>query len=112
MASGTPVAATNWSGPTAYLDATNGYPVAVEPDLRAVGDGPFADHRWAEPDAAHLAAILRRARDDPAERARLGAAARAAMARFAPAALAADVAAHLARIRAARPRAPPGGAEL
>ena len=104
MASGTPVAATNWSGPTAYLDASNGYPVDVA-GLVDVGDGPFADHKWAEPDADHLARILRRARDDPAERAALGAKARADMvARFAPDKMASDVAAHLARIERALPR--------
>ena len=67
----------------------------------AVGDGPFASHRWAEPDAAHLAAILRRAKADPAERRALGAKARADMvARFSPAELAAQVNAHLVRIEA------------
>ena len=99
MASGTPVAATNWSGPTAFLDGENGYPLRYAPDLAPVGEGPFADHRWAEPDVAHLAAILRRARDDPSERARLGANARATMVeRFAPAVLARKVQRHLHRI--------------
>ena len=100
MACGAAVAATAWSGPTAYLDESNGYPIRVA-GMVAVGDGPFASHRWAEPDAAHLAAILRRARADPAERRALGARARADMvARFSPAELAAQVNAHLVRIEA------------
>ncbi|KAH8064892.1 glycosyl transferase [Aureococcus anophagefferens] len=63
--------ATAWSGPTAYLDESNGYPIRV----------------------AGLA--------DPAERRALGAKARADMvARFSPAELAAQVNAHLVRIEA------------
>ncbi|KAH8049514.1 glycosyl transferase [Aureococcus anophagefferens] len=65
MACGAAVAATAWSGPTAYLDESNGYPIRV----------------------AGLA--------DPAERRALGAKARADMvARFSPAELAAQVNAH------------------
>lgn len=33
MACGTPVVATNWSGPTAFMDSSNGYPVAIESEL-------------------------------------------------------------------------------
>ncbi|KAJ8614518.1 hypothetical protein CTAYLR_000795 [Chrysophaeum taylorii] len=82
MASGTPIVATNWSGPTAYLTNDNGYPLAFRPDLVRVGDGPFRDHMWAEPDVDHLAAIFRRARDFPDERRAKGARARADMVNF------------------------------
>ena len=84
MASGTPVAATNWSGPTAYLDESVGFPLAWT-GLEAVGEGPFASHQWAAPDAAHLAAIFAEAVADPARLKELGAAARRRMVeRYAP----------------------------
>lgn len=45
---GLPVLATNWSGPTAYLDESVGYP--IEYRLTAVADELRLDrHRWAEP---------------------------------------------------------------
>jgi glycosyltransferase involved in cell wall biosynthesis len=33
MSCGTPVVATNWSGPLEYLNIDNGYPIAIETDL-------------------------------------------------------------------------------
>jgi len=96
MASATPIIATNWSGPTAYLTEDNGYPLRVAPNLSPVAEGPFADHLWAEPDVDHLAALIRRARDFPDERKAKGLRARADMVdRFSPAALAQVVRARL-----------------
>ena len=101
MASGTPIVATNWSGPTAYLDDSVGFPLAWT-GLEPVGEGPFASHEWAAPDAAHLAAIFAEAVADPARLKALGAAARRRMVeRYAPAVLAAEVQSHLKRIRGA-----------
>jgi len=93
MASGTPVIATNWSGPTAFLTEANGYPLHVHDALVPVGgDGPFRDHLWADPDPAHLAELLRRARDFPDERRAKGKRARDdVVARFSPSILAAQV---------------------
>jgi glycosyltransferase involved in cell wall biosynthesis len=55
MACGTPVIATAWSGPTAYLTEENGYPLRVAGMQAATGwDG----HRWALPDEEHLRALL------------------------------------------------------
>ena len=101
MASGTPIVATNWSGPTAYLDASVGFPLAWT-GLEPVGEGPFASHEWAAPDAAHLAAIFAEAVADPARLKALGANARRRMVeRYAPEVLAAEVQGHLKRIREA-----------
>ena len=101
MASGTPIVATNWSGPTAYLDESVGFPLAYT-GLEPVGEGPFASHEWAAPDAAHLAAIFAEAVADPARLKALGANARRRMVeRYAPGVLAAEVQSHLKRIRGA-----------
>ena len=59
MAMGLPVIATNWSGPTAYLDNTVGYPLKytlqpVDASLNLPG------HNWAEPDVDHLRKLMRR----------------------------------------------------
>ena len=98
MASGAAVAATAWSGPTAYLDETNGFPLRWSGPV-LVGDGPFADHMWAEPDAEHLAEIFERARNDPSLCAALGAKARKDMVtHWSPEVLAKQVVRHLDRI--------------
>ena len=57
MASGTPVIATNWSGPTAFLTESNGYPLSIDGLELVGGDGPFADHQWAAPSPSHLAEL-------------------------------------------------------
>ena len=112
MASGTPVAATNWSGSTAYLDETCGFPLAWT-GLEPVGEGPFASHRWAAPDAEHLAAIFAEAVADPARLKRLGERARNRMVeRYAPAVLAAEVRGHLRRVRETVEARRAGGVEL
>ena len=93
MASGTPVIATNWSGPTAFLTEKNGYPLAIHRDLVPVGgDGPFRNHLWADPDHSHLADLMTRARNHPEERIAKGKQARTDMVtRFSPTVLAKQV---------------------
>ena len=88
---GLPVLATNWSGPTSYLDDDVGYPlpcavVAVPDELNLPG------HHWAEPSVTELRARMRRLYEHPDEGKRKGAAARQRMVSyFSPAALADDV---------------------
>ena len=84
MSAGLPVIATNWSGPTAFLDDAVGFPLAYT-GLRPIPDGPFAGHLLAEPDVAHLRSLLRRLVSDPAEGRARGAEARKRMqASFSP----------------------------
>jgi len=105
---GLPVIATNWSGPTAFMSGETGYPlacalVAVPPELN------LPRHRWAEPDAAHLRALLREVYTNREEARRRGAAARRLMEeRFSPAALAQEAVAR-ARELLARRRGAAGG---
>ena len=60
MSMGLPVIATNWSGTTAFLDETVGYPVRVA-ELVSAGEDKVgarglwtAGHQWAQPDIVHL----------------------------------------------------------
>ncbi len=95
---GLPVLATNWSGPTAFLDDSVGYPVAVEALVEAgPGEGPFAGRRWAQPSVAHLRQLMRRvAAERHGEAAARGRAARRRMVeRYAPEVVARRVAARL-----------------
>ena len=91
MAMALPVLATNWSGPTSYLDDDVGYPlpcavVAVPDELNLPG------HHWAEPSVSELRARMRRLYDHPDEGKRKGAAARQRMvSHFSPTALADEV---------------------
>ena len=88
---GLPVIATNWSGPTAYLDETVGYPLRytlapVPAELNLPG------HNWAEPDVAHLRMLMRQVLSRPDKARARGAAARERMLkRFSPAVLAEDI---------------------
>ena len=50
---GLPIIATNWSGPTAFMSATTGFPL----DYTLVDVPPHMEldnHRWAEPSVTHL----------------------------------------------------------
>ena len=91
MAMGLPVIATNWSGPTAYLDNTVGYPLKytlqpVDASLNLPG------HNWAEPDVDHLRKLMRRLVMRPEEGRAKGKRARELMLeRFSPDVLAMDV---------------------
>jgi glycosyltransferase involved in cell wall biosynthesis len=73
MACGTPAIATNWSGPTAFLSAQNGYPlpiVGLEPTHSTAPN--FRAAQWASPDEAALVDLLRQAAANPTERQRKG----------------------------------------
>jgi glycosyltransferase involved in cell wall biosynthesis len=61
MATGLPVIATNWSGPTEYLDPVDSFPLAY----RLVNAAGTESHgyryfgEWAEPDEEHLRTLMR-----------------------------------------------------
>jgi glycosyltransferase involved in cell wall biosynthesis len=76
MACGVPAIATDWSGPQAFLNSANGYPLPI----RGLVDADAANRytrgaRWAEPDTDALVELLRHVANNPAERAARGAAA-------------------------------------
>ncbi|MFP4439540.1 MAG: glycosyltransferase family 4 protein [Chloroflexaceae bacterium] len=73
MACGTPAIATNWSGPTTFVNEANGYPLPIQ-SLRATDSlSPYYQHaRWAEPDEAALVDMLRHVAANPEERQRKG----------------------------------------
>ena len=100
MAMGLPVIATNWSGPTAFMTEENSYPLPIEPRLSRPPPGHhFRNHRWAEPDAKALRALMRRAAERPEEARAKGAAARRDVARrFSPEAVAKIVVDEVRRI--------------
>lgn len=58
MAMGLPIIATNWSGPTEFMTQDNSFPLPIR-GLVPVGEGPFADHLWADPDPEVLVSLLR-----------------------------------------------------
>lgn len=72
MACGLPVIATAWSGPTAFLDDTCGYPLPIRGLVpTGIPTGPYADACWAEPDFDALVELLRhvhRQRDEARQR--------------------------------------------
>ncbi|KAA0178208.1 hypothetical protein FNF27_00062 [Cafeteria roenbergensis] len=84
MAMALPVLATNWSGPTAFLNERNGIPLPFT-HLRPIPEGAFAGHLMAEPDERALRDAMRWVSDHPQEAAELGAQARRDMVeRFSP----------------------------
>ncbi len=56
MSCGVPVIATNWSGVTAYLTESNGYPLQIDGLVEARG---WKGHRWAEPSEQNLRERMR-----------------------------------------------------
>ncbi len=58
MSSGIPVIATNWSGPSEFLNEENGFPVKSD-GLEEISDGPFKGHYWSKPDVNHLRMRMR-----------------------------------------------------
>jgi hypothetical protein len=60
------VIATNWSGPTAYLDDSVGYPLSTT-GLTTIRGGAFAGHQWAAPSVTHLKQLMRRVVEHPQE---------------------------------------------
>ncbi|PDV99846.1 glycosyltransferase [Candidatus Chloroploca asiatica] len=60
MACGVPAIVTDWSGSTAFLTETCGYPLAVRRLVPADPHEPlYRGAQWAEPDHDHLVALLR-----------------------------------------------------
>ena len=97
---GLPVIATNWSGPTAFLDEEVGYPLPYEL-VPVPAEHNLAGHRWAEPDVGALRRAMRRLLDHPDEAKARGAAARERMAaRFSNERLAEEAERELARAAA------------
>lgn len=68
MAMGLPTIGTNWSGNTAFMTEENSYLIRCEVvDVPEVGwrETPtYRGHRWAEPEAAHLAELMRKVYTD------------------------------------------------
>jgi glycosyltransferase involved in cell wall biosynthesis len=97
MAMGRPVISTNWSGITAFLDDSVGYPLAIDGLVQA--DGWPAGLRWAQPSVGHLRALMRRVVERPGEARDRGARARARMVeRYSPGVIADLVLEELRRI--------------
>lgn len=68
MACGLPAIATDWGGHTAFLDPADTYPLRVRNLIPAVSECPYyAGFRWADPDAEHLAFLLRDVYEHPEE---------------------------------------------
>jgi glycosyltransferase involved in cell wall biosynthesis len=67
--SGLPVIATNWSGPTEFLNENNSFPLRIEPELEEITEGAFSGHFWAKPSVEHLKERMREVYSEP-ERAR------------------------------------------
>jgi hypothetical protein len=66
------VIATDWSGPTAFLDEEVGYPLRIDGLAEITSPGAFQGHKWAEPSLQHLQDLLRQLVQDPAEAQRRG----------------------------------------
>ena len=66
------IIATNWSGPTAYLDESVGYPLRIDGLEEVAEPGAFLGHRWASPSAAHLMEVMRHVVQHPEEGRRRG----------------------------------------
>ncbi|PNH03657.1 hypothetical protein TSOC_010261 [Tetrabaena socialis] len=110
MAMGLPLIATNWSGITAYLDESVGYPIDVE-RLTTVSDNSvwwFRGLKWAQPSVRHTRQLMRRVYSHREEARARGAAGRRRMVeRYSPDVLAAELARQLRRIDALIPKLPP-----
>ncbi|NJN16095.1 MAG: glycosyltransferase family 4 protein [Oscillochloris sp.] len=76
MACGLPVIVTNWSGPTAFVNESVGYPLPIR-GLEPTGlDHPYyRGAQWADPDGDALVELLRRVRRERTEAAAKGRAA-------------------------------------
>lgn len=69
MACGVPAIATDWSGPSAFLTAENGYPLPIRGLTPAQSNNPYYQGAlWAEPDETALVELLRRVANHPEER--------------------------------------------
>lgn len=71
MLHGTPVIATPYSGVTDFFGSATGWPLRYELVELAAAAGPYpAGSRWADPDVAHAAKLLRRVVSEEDERKR------------------------------------------
>jgi len=69
MACGIPAIATDWSGPTAFLNHENGYPLLIRGLVPADAGGFYGrGARWADPDGDALVELLRHVAQHPEER--------------------------------------------
>jgi glycosyltransferase involved in cell wall biosynthesis len=103
MSMGLPVIATNWSGVTAYLDETVGYPLPIEDvvPVQAQADSEwwFRGLRWAQPSVKELRKLMRHVYENREEAAAKGAAARQRMVeKYSPPAIAEAVLKEVQRI--------------
>ncbi len=74
MACGLPAIATDWSGPTEFLDDRVGYPLVVEALAPAIAKCPFYEgFRWAQPSLADLRRKMRHVFENREEAAEKGA---------------------------------------
>ena len=64
--------ATNWSGPTAFLDSSVGYPLRYDGLEDIAEPGAFLGHRWASPSVTHLMQFMRHLEKHPEEASQLG----------------------------------------
>eukprot|EP00887_Chlorella_sp_A99_P006237 scaffold3.g6237.t1 len=101
MAMGLPLIATNWSGPTAYLDDSVGYPLPIDGLVDTPPDsGAFKGHKWAQPSVKQLRRLMRHVVTHRQEAAAKGRMARQRMVeRYAPAVVAKVVADRLQRVQ-------------
>ena len=74
MATGLPLIATAWSGPADYLDPADGFPLRSDlvPAAGTEANGVRYFGEWAEPDEAHLRALMRWVCDHQADAAAMG----------------------------------------
>ena len=73
-ACGLPAIATDWGGHTAFLDPSDTYPLRVRALIPAASPCAYYEgFRWADPDAEHLAFLLRHVYDNRDDARRIGA---------------------------------------
>jgi glycosyltransferase involved in cell wall biosynthesis len=98
MAMRLPVLATNWSGPTEFLDERTGFPIPLT-HLRPIPGGPFKGHLMAEPCEECLRDAMRFVATHPEEARERGRAAREHMrANFSSQRFTDEILGHVARI--------------
>jgi len=97
MAMELPLIATNWSGPTAFMNENNSYPLEIdglEPSTLVEG------HKWAKPSHTHLRKLMRYLYQNPDEAKEKGIEARKTMVEsFSPKAVADIVVQQLIRVQ-------------